>query len=317
VVAAKHEPSSIEDGWANAVARFLTQRTKRGASTHTVKAYLNDIEAFFAFLQARAEGNQPIRLESITRDDYRAYLAYRQRQGYAPSSDRRAVAALRAFLRFIADESPELPVIQPKTPRRGRTTPLPRVPSPDALFSLLGTDSLTPRPSGTHAKPAWIVQRDLALLALLYGCGLRISEALALTPQAIRGDTLLIHGKGQKQRLVPIMDEVKQRLDSYRSHLPFACADNEPLFRGKQGKPLNASVFRNTLRQHARKQGLSTPMSPHSLRHAFATHLLASGCDIRHIQALLGHASLTTTQHYTHLDYQTLNRIHKKAHPRR
>ena len=187
------------------------------------------------------------------------------------------------------------------------------MPTPESLSLLLTTGEH----ERTYKRPTWLRQRDLALLALLYGCGLRISEALALTPQDVRDDTLLIHGKGQKQRLVPLLAWVKARLDDYRMALPFPCTEDEPMLRGTQGKPLNASVFRRTLKEHAQKQGLNTTISPHSLRHAFATHLLAAGCDIRHIQELLGHESLSTTQHYTHLDYESLARIHKKAHPRR
>ena len=232
----------------------------------------------------------------------------------ASSSDRRAIAALRAFVRFMTEDSPDTPVIKPRTPHnRGGAASLPRVPTPEALSLLLATDEH----DRIYKRPDWLRKRDLALLALLYGCGLRISEALALTPQDVRDDTLLIHGKGQKQRLVPLLDWVRARLDDYRGALPFPCADDEPMLRGTQGKPLNASVFRRTLKEHAQKQGLNTTISPHSLRHAFATHLLAAGCDIRHIQELLGHESLSTTQHYTHLDYESLARVHKKAHPRR
>ena len=299
-----------EHFWSHHIELFLRCRTSMGSSPHTIKAYLADLSHFCHFLRRRFGSPQDsLPLSSLTRDDYRAYLAERQAQGYAAASNRRAIAALRRFITFMLTEYPHIQLTMPTTPRKGTQDTLPRIPSHTTIHALL-----TPK---KRYKELWLYRRDCALIALLYGAGLRISEALAIRPCDLNGDTLVVFGKGNKQRILPLLEWVQDRLHAYSTCLPFACPPLEPIFRGRQGKPLQASVFRRTLHEHARALNITTTLSPHSLRHAFATHLLANGCDLRHIQELLGHASLLTTQKYTHIDHQTIAKVYKKSHPRR
>lgn len=285
--------------------------SERRASAHTLDAYARDLAAFLGFLtehlgtEARLED-----LTELTPADFRSYLALRASHGLARSSTARSMSTLRGFFKFLD--------------RRGfahnpaiRTVRTPRLPQavPKALreqdaIEVMGT-------IGELSDVAWIQARDRALLILLYGAGLRIGEALALTcGQMPKGDTLRVLGKGKKERIVPILPVVRDALARYRQLCPFAAARDAPLFVGARGKALNPGVVQRQVRRLRALMGLPETTTPHALRHSFATHLLAKGGDLRTIQELLGHASLSTTQRYTAVDEAALMRVYEKAHPR-
>ncbi|MBC6496840.1 MAG: tyrosine-type recombinase/integrase [Alphaproteobacteria bacterium GM7ARS4] len=249
----------------------------------------------------------------------------REQKGYHRSSTARAIASMRSFIRFTSKRHPHMSFHQPTLPRT-KPSQLPRVPSPITLFTLLCATCDTPKEmtaTTPTAKPPplWIQRRNRALLALLYGGGLRISEALNLKRHAIQGMTdtrpshITIDGKGHKQRNIPLLPWVRNVIGDYIRVIPRHKEHTLWLFPAERGEKLHASVFRRILKRHAHQLGVAS-LSPHSLRHAFATHLLHQGCDLRHIQDMLGHESLSTTQRYLHMDYAHLARIHRQAHPR-
>jgi integrase/recombinase XerC len=287
---------------------------KRQASA-TVKAYLTDLAAFLAFC-AEHQGESPTldRLAGLAPADFRAWLASRHRQGLARTSTARALAALRSFYRFLDRRhglhNPALKAL--RTPRLAKR--LPRPLSADQALELIETVP-------AFSTPDWVARRDLALLLLLYGAGLRIGEALGLergalgpAPAALR--TLRVTGKGGKQRLVPILPAVAQTLASYLDACPHPLPSGKPVFVGLRGKPLQPAIVRRRMQELRRSLGLPESATPHALRHSFATHLLAGGADLRVIQELLGHASLSTTQGYTGIDGERLMRLYHAAHPR-
>ena len=217
----------------------------------------------------------------------------------------------RSFFRFLErrkiSSNAALSVLRaPKIPH-GVPKPL----TSQAARDLIKADAL----SGEETQ-AWVTARDAAVLALLYGCGLRISEALSLTPHATRLDPLTILGKGGKTRIVPVLPVVRQALDTYLKLCPFALDPKAPMFRGVKGGPLNARNIQLLIARLRGALGLPDTATPHALRHSFATHLLASGADLRTIQELLGHASLSTTQVYTEINTAHLLEQYSKAHPR-
>jgi len=285
---------------------------ERRSSAHTVEAYLTDLGGFLAFLTIHL-GQTPglDDLESLTASDLRAWLARRTGAGLARTSTARALSAVRGFFRHlerrgILANAAIGTVRSPKLPRQ-----VPRPLSTDQstdLLALADDDDL----------PRWVAARDLALLMLLYGAGLRISEALALDVGTIKGagDTLRITGKGNKQRIVPLLPRVREALDAYLADRPDGAPAASPLFIGVQGKRLNPGVAQKRFRELRLLAGLPDSATPHALRHSFATHLLGSGADLRTIQELLGHASLSTTQRYTDVDAESLLAVYRSAHPR-
>jgi len=282
---------------------------EKRASDHTVAAYQRDLLAFVGFL-TRHRGSRATlaMLEGLGATDFRAWLA--ARAGMARTSTARAVSALRSFYRHLdrhdilhnpaatALRAPKLPHAVPK--------PLSVAETGDLLDSL-GDDAAVP----------WIAARDAAVLTLIYGCGLRISEALGLNREAAPfADTLIVTGKGDKQRMLPILPVVKEAVESYLGLCPYVLPPDGPLFVGKKGARLSPRIIQLLIQRLRGALGLPQTATPHALRHSFATHLLAAGGDLRTIQELLGHASLSTTQRYTAVDAARLLDVYDSAHPR-
>jgi integrase/recombinase XerC len=281
----------------------------------SVKAYQTDLAAFVGFLSLHL-GEPPglERLLDLKANDFRAWLAARHQRGLARTSTARALSAVRGFYRFLdrhhGHHNPALAAL--RTPRLQRRLPRP-------LSSGQASELVETAPA--LARSDWLAKRDVALLLLLYGAGLRIGEALSLSrdvlgepPTALR--TLVVTGKGSKQRLVPVLPVIAEALAAYVAACPFALAAGDPLFVGARGRRLQDAVVRRQVRDLRRLLGLPESATPHALRHSFATHLLANGADLRTIQELLGHASLSTTQGYTGVDGERLMRMYDRAHPR-
>lgn len=286
-------------------------RAERRASRHTRAAYERDLAAFLAFLTEHLGGAPDLKdLEALTAADVRAYLAARTNEGLSRSSLARAMSSLRGFFKWLerSERLSNPAVATVRTPRPPRNVPRPLA-EDEAVEALSTVAELQDEP--------WLAARDLALFTLLYGCGLRLGEALSLTiGQAPRGDTMVVTGKGDKQRLVPVLPVVRQAIDAYLALRPYAKAAGDPLFIGARGKQLNPGVVQRQMRRLRALLGLGEKATPHALRHSFATHLLSKGGDLRTIQELLGHTSLTTTQRYTEVDAARLTAVHGKAHPR-
>ncbi|MEN8236319.1 MAG: tyrosine recombinase XerC [Pseudomonadota bacterium] len=294
------------DDWINWLS------VEKNYSKHTVFSYLEDLKSFAKFMQQHL-GEVPslANLAALHSRDFRAFLAARLQQGLNPSSNARCISVLRNFFRFI-EERHGLSNNYIHTLNTGRLPkPLPRPIDAPRAKQLIETQDL-------FEAPAWVQARDAALFTLLYGCGLRISEALELNvadkPESAQ---MTITGKRNKQRLVPVLPIVRQRLTEYLDLRPYAAAPESPLFVGLRGKRLQAPVARRQVQLLRQSLGLPDGITPHSLRHSFATHLLEAGGDLRTIQELLGHASLSSTQRYTQVETSTLHKVYAKAHPRR
>lgn len=281
--------------WAAHLAR------DRRRSAHTVRAYHATAERLVAFLR-RHWGEEPalVRIEGA---DLRAFLAQRRGEGIGNASAARELSAIRGFLAFHQVEPPRM-----RGPRIKRGVPRPI--SPDEAVAL--TDTV----AESHDEP-WIAARDLAVLLLLYGTGLRIGEALGLTGAVLPlGETLAVTGKRDKTRIVPLLPKLRLAVEEYARLCPWGVARDLPLFRGARGGPLSPAVIRRSVRAARRMLGLSERTTPHALRHSFATHLLGRGADLRSLQELLGHASLSSTQVYTAVDAAHLMDVYRNAHPR-
>ncbi len=287
---------------------------ERRASPRTVRAYGDNVLAYLNFLERhRGEALTLAAMGEITAADLRGYLAFR-RQGddaLAPRSISQALSSIRAFHRFldlrhgVANAAVDLV----RGPRL--KVGLPRPVSEDQA-----RDLITEAAEDTEREP-WETARDEAVLTLLWGCGLRISEALSLIRRdAPLAAALRITGKGGKIRIVPVLDAVKTAIDAYLDELPFALGPDEPLFRAKRGGPLSPRHVQGLVQTLRGRLGLSDRVTPHAFRHAFATHLLGAGADLRAIQDLLGHASLSTTQRYTQVDAAGLLAAYQAAHPK-
>ena len=283
---------------------------ERRASAHTLAAYERDLAGFLAFL-SEYQGGPPslANLRSLTRGDLRAWLAARAGRGLKASSTGRALSVLRGFYRFLArrklvENAAVLGLRNPKMPKA----------VPKALTQAEAADAL--ENIGELSEEPWVAKRDAALLTLLYGCGLRLGEALSLRRRdqaGLRSGRLTITGKGRKQRLVPVLAVVAAAVDDYVAACPHR---HDPLFLGVRGGPLNPRIVQGSLQRLRLLLGLPAGATPHALRHSFATHLLAGGGDLRAIQELLGHASLSTTQRYTDVDAAGLLAVYDRAHPR-
>lgn len=286
--------------------------TERRASAHTVSAYLRDVGAFIVFLSEHAGGIVALEgLFGLKPGDFRAWLAMRSTAGYARSSTARALSSVRMFFRYLDREglgqNPAIGAV--RGPRLPRAVPraLSRTETEDFLHAM----------EGEAAAPPWIGARDSAVILLLYGCGLRISEALSLNGRdAPRDGGLTVVGKGGKTRMVPVLPAVDEALDAYLSTCPHPLTDDGPLFVGVRGGRLGARAVQKRVQTLRRALGLPRETTPHALRHSFATHLLSAGGDLRAIQELLGHASLSTTQRYTDVDSARLLDVYDRAHPR-
>jgi integrase/recombinase XerC len=290
---------------------------EKRASPRTVRAYGDNVLAYLNFLERhRGEPQSVSDMGGISAAELRAYLAFRREgkdgeDGLSPRSLSQSLSSIRAFHRWLDHrlDTPNAAIGLVRGPRIKVGAPRPV--SEDQAHGLIAELSLDPD------REDWEVARDEAVLTLLWGCGLRISEGLSLTRRdAPLAESLRITGKGGKTRIVPVLDIVRQRVDAYLAALPFALGPDDPLFRAKRGGPLSPRHVQATMQALRSRLGLSDRATPHALRHSFATHLLGAGADLRSIQDLLGHASLSTTQRYTQVDAAGLLAAYGKAHPR-
>lgn len=275
-----------------------------------MRAYVATAHRFVQFLgQYRSEQIDIAALLRIEASDLRAFLANRRSSGLGPSSAARELSGVRAFLRYAAQsEGKQAQLPRTRAPRRPRTLPRPAAPD-DALQ--LSSDV------ADAALQPWVGARDLAILLLLYGGGLRVAEAMSLTCDLLPiGSTLRVTGKRSKTRIVPVLPAVKEAIEDYIRQCPYGLRGPVPLFVGVRGGPLNPDLVRRSVAAARRRLGLPDTLTPHALRHSFATHLLARGADLRSLQELLGHASLSSTQIYTAVDAARLLDVYRHAHPR-
>ncbi len=290
---------------------YLT--AERRASAHTIAAYGRDLAAFLDFLRDYIGGLPSVAaLAGLSPRDLRAFLARRAAEAHAKTSQARALSVVRSFFRFLdrrgIAKNDAISVL--RGPRLGQSVPKP-LNVVDATATLDAAEEADVEP--------WVAARDAAVLTLLYGCGLRLSEALGLTRRQapVAGTaTLAILGKGGKQRLVPLLPAVAVAVDSYLALCPYKLPPDGPLFVGVRGGPLHPRLVQLMMEKLRMGLGLPETATPHALRHSFATHLLAAGGDLRAIQELLGHASLSTTQRYTAVDAAKLMETYNRAHPR-
>ena len=289
-------------------------RDERRLSVHTCRAYEGDIADFMGFMAGHHGGQLALtHLAAIDLGSFRSWLAARASDGATAATRARNLSALRSLFNWLdkTDRAFNPSIGQLQAPKRKQ--PLPRAVSRlDAKDILDRAEELAPEP--------WIAKRDRALLTLLYGAGLRIGEAVALNRSAMpskpENAAIVVDGKGNKQRQVPLLPVVVEALARYRALCPFPDTPDAPLFYGAKGKRLNADAARKVMRQVRQSLSLPDSVTPHALRHSFATHLLGADVDLRVIQDLLGHASLTSTQRYLDADIERLRAVYAKAHPR-
>jgi integrase/recombinase XerC len=307
LVSAKPDVNAAIDDWLDHLG------SERRLADKTLVAYERDLRQFLRFLTLHL-GAPPaiIDLDRLKPADFRAFLASRRKGGTQSRTLARGLAGIRSFLRFLerqgSIDASASAVVRP--PRQPRSLPKP-VSAGDAMTLVDADASLEEEP--------WVAARNAAVLTLLYGCGLRISEALSLTGRTAprRGArSLRIVGKGGRERVVPVLPVVCEAVESYLALSPYAPGPESPLFVGIRGGPLNPRIVQMAMARLRRALGLPDSATPHALRHSFATHLLAGGGDLRTIQELLGHASLSTTQVYTDVDTARLLDAYDKAHPR-
>lgn len=303
---------AISPAARSAMAEWLDHlRALDGAADNTIKAYAADLTGYLAFLAQHRGGTEGLRgLVALPQTDMRAWMAHERGRGVGARSMARALSAVKGFTAWLADRegvdaSAALSTRAPKFRRK-----LPRPIAEDAAAQVIDT-------IGDDARDDWVGARDTAVVTLLYGCGLRISEALGLTGAAHPlPDVLRITGKGGKERLVPVLPAAKDAVARYVSLCPYEVSGANPLFFGTRGGPLNPRLISAAMERVRARLGLPATATPHALRHSFATHLLTAGGDLRAIQELLGHASLSTTQAYTAVDTARLMDVYAQAHPR-
>ena len=306
------EPLALAPAMSDALRRWLdSERATRDRSDHTIRAYQNDVLGFLAFIGGyHGTPALPGNLGQLQQADMRAFAAAERARGLGARSLARRLSAVRSFIRWMADREGFDPskALASRGPKYTRSLPRPLAPEQ--------TQDLLEMAAEGHSTP-WIAARDAAILTLLYGCGLRISEALGLNGAdwPFR-EALLIRGKGGRERQVPVLPVAHDAVAEYLRLCPYPLAPAEPLFRGARGKRVSQQVISSAMRLARQSLGLPPTATPHALRHSFATHLLAAGGDLRTIQELLGHASLSTTQVYTGVDDAHLLAVYRAAHPR-
>ena len=299
--------------WRDAFARHL--KSEKRASAYTQRNYLATLARFDGFLTGYLGATPRLdHLAALELKDFRAFLAERRNEGLSPPSLKLELSALKTFYRFLkkrggVDNDAIAAMRGPKATER-----LPRPVNEDDAEALIAAAAHV---KTSTAKENWEQARDAALMTLLYGLGLRISEALSLHwGDAPLGETLRIKGKGAKIRDVPVIPAARDAVEAYRDLCPYGGEAEGPLFFSTRGKPLSATLAQRTMAKLRACLGLPDSATPHALRHAFATHLLSAGGDLRAIQELLGHSSLAATQRYTKIDQENLLRTFDKAHPR-
>jgi integrase/recombinase XerC len=296
----------------DALARWLSHlRALDGAAANTITAYARDVAGYLQFLtRHRGDSIGTASLITLSPADLRAWMAHERSRGLSARSLSRALSAVKGFTAWLADRdgADATTVLATRGPKFRRK--LPRPLTVDGARDMIDT-------VGDQAREDWIAARDIAVVTLLYGCGLRISEALGLTAAAHPlPDVLRIRGKGGKDRMVPVLPAARDAVAAYLRLCPFDLAKGEPLFRGARGGPLNPRLIALVMEKSRLQLGLPASATPHAMRHSFATHLLSAGGDLRAIQELLGHASLSTTQAYTAVDAARLMQVYAASHPR-
>ncbi len=298
------------------LAEKLTQwdeflRIEKNLSPHTCRAYISDIGHFIGFLSNHHGGNISLNnLSDVNLRDFRAWMSSKAMNGAGNASRARSLSGVKNLLSWLDKRgimhNPAINAVRsPKQPHK-----LPRPLHEGQAIDVLEN-------AGLLASEDWIGMRDRALFTLLYGCGLRINEALLLNICDLPRDGFLrVTGKGNKERQVPVIDIVNTALSRYLDIKPYGCDTSSPIFIGARGKRLNQGVAQRSMRSLRVTLGLAQNATPHALRHSFATHLLQNGANLREIQELLGHSSLSTTQRYTEINAKELMRIYKAAHPR-
>ena len=295
---------------AQIVSWLSSLAAQRRLSPRTLDAYSRDLGQFITFLKSHSGQNVTLKtLNALRPADARSFMAMRRAKGVGPRSLARQISALKNFFSFLERQglcsnqalhllkSPKIPQSLPKALTSG-----------EALNTIEMTNELEEVP--------WIAARDMAVLSLCYGAGLRIGEALGICANDLGSASLRVTGKGGKTRIVPLLPAIEKQLLSYLEILPFKLSGNEPVFRGVRGGVLSPRLIQKRMVQLRAALGLPSSASPHALRHSFATHLLGNGGDLRTIQELLGHASLSSTQIYTQVDTAHLLKEFQKAHPR-
>lgn len=282
----------------------------RRLADNTLEAYTRDVDQFLSFLAGHTGGAVTLTtLKQLRGADIRAFMAVRRSETLGSRSLARVLSALKSFFRYLEREgivaSAALDVV--RTPKLPKSLPK-ALTVIEARQTIAAAEEMEELP--------WVAARDMAVLSLCYGAGLRISEALALTRGDLEGEALRVTGKGGKVRLVPLIEAVRKAVALYLELCPFNLAPDEPLFRGVRGGVLSPRLIQLRVVQLRSALGLPQSATPHALRHSFATHLLGRGGDLRAIQELLGHASLSTTQIYTAVDTDRLLESYRKAHPR-
>lgn len=305
-------PSLLSPALRDALENWLSHLSALdGAAAHTLTAYRTDLLGFLSFLSVHfgdATGIGPV--TKITVSDMRAWMASERNRGVAARSLARSLSAVKTFIAWLAEREGFDPtcVLSTRSPKFQKK--LPRPLSEEAAVAMLDTVELQ------SLKP-WVAARDTAVVTMLYGCGLRISEALGL-----RGsdyplpDVLRIKGKGGKERLVPVIEAARHAVEDYVRLCPYVRELDAPLFRGSRGGVLNPRLVQKAMQAARMQLGLPATATPHAMRHSFATHLLSAGGDLRAIQELLGHSSLSTTQAYTAVDTARLMEVYEKTHPK-
>ena len=299
---------------ADAIVRWrLHLSAERRLAANTLDAYGRDVDQFLSFLTAHLAAPPRLAdLKSLSTTDVRAFMAWRRNDGAGSRTVARGIAGLRSLIRFLEKDGSvngaAFRAIRP--PRQKKTLPKP--------LGVVAAQNVISLEQSLDDEP-WIAARNAAVLALLYGAGLRISEALGLSrseaPRA-DGDALRVRGKGGKERIVPVLPAVSAAIAAYLKACPYSPGPNAPLFLGARGGRLNPRIVQRAMEKLRSALGLPETATPHALRHSFATHLLANGGDLRSIQELLGHASLSTTQIYTGVDTERLMAAYRQAHPR-
>ena len=290
-------------------------KNEKRVSRNTYSSYYRDLKFFIIFISGHlgkiiSKGD----LQELNQIDFRSYLSHRTSNGLSRNSLRRTISTLKNFFNYlelkhnIINNSVKLIEAQ-KTPLS-----IPRSITSDEIFKIID------QVNEFHTED-WLIKRDRAVLLLLYGCGLRINEALQLNLSDFENTSpdsgiIKILGKGKKERIVPILERVSVSINDYLESCPFSVLSSSPLFLGKRGKRLSPRIIQRILEKIRRSLDYDPKLTPHSLRHSFATHILENGGDLRTIQELLGHSSLSTTQKYTHVDEKKIKKIFDKSHPR-
>ncbi len=298
------EAASLAQAW------LLSLKTERRVAAKTLEAYTRDLQQFATFLQDHLGAPAAIKdLRNLEASDFRSFMARLRNNEIESRSLARKLSAIRSFFRFAERDGhfkcASLAAV--RAPKIAHSVPRPL--SEDQSSKILADHSL-------HHDEAWIAARDMAVLTLLYGCGLRISEALGLTVKQAEQNPLVIIGKGGKTRLVPMVAAAVEAIAAYRKLAPLPLLPSTPLFRGAKGAALSPRIIQLLIERLRSAMNLPDTATPHALRHSFASHLLGNGADLRVIQDLLGHASLSSTQIYTEVNRKHLLEQYRKAFPR-